>query len=102
MHGCCVIPHDAHSTREAVAACRLYLRAFDAEFIAAARTDVPALLAEVQRLQDAVERVRALAEGWRYKGEFGWGAWHGPDESGLALDDAATKILRALDGADDE
>ena len=34
--------------------------AADAEFIAAARTDVPALLAEVRRLQDAVERVRAL------------------------------------------
>ena len=32
----------------------------DAEFIAASRTDVPALLAEVRRLQAAVERVRAL------------------------------------------
>ena len=32
----------------------------DADFIAAARTDVPALLAEVRRLQDAAERVRAL------------------------------------------
>ena len=63
---------------------------------------IRALAAEVRRLQAAVERVRALAEGWRYKGEFGWGAWHGPDESGLALDDAACKILRALDGADDE
>ena len=53
----------------------------------------------------AVERVRALAEDWRYKGEFGWGAWqegYGPDQEGLALDDAATKILCALDGADDE
>ena len=34
--------------------------AADAEFIAAARNDVPALLAEVRRLQDAVERVREL------------------------------------------
>ena len=34
--------------------------AADAEFIAAARTDVPALLAEVRRLQAAVERVREL------------------------------------------
>ena len=33
-------------------------RQADAEFIAAARTDVPALLAEVRRLQAAVERVR--------------------------------------------
>ena len=33
-------------------------RQADAEFIAAARTDVPDLLAEVRRLQAAVERVR--------------------------------------------
>ena len=59
-----------------------------------------ALVSERDRLAAAAERVRALAEDWRYKGEFGWGAWqegHGPDESGLALDDAACKILRALD-----
>lgn len=31
----------------------------DAEFIAAARTDVPALLAEIERLRAEVERVRA-------------------------------------------
>ena len=35
-------------------------RQADAEFIAEARTDVPALLAEVRRLQAAVERVREL------------------------------------------
>ena len=35
-------------------------RETDAEFIAHARTDVPALLVEVRRLQAAVERVRAL------------------------------------------
>ena len=64
--GCCVIPHDAHSTREAVAVCRLYLRAFDAEFIAHARTDVPRLVAEAKRLQAAVERVRELHAGKAY------------------------------------
>jgi len=32
----------------------------DAEFIAHARTDIPALLAEVRRLQAAADRVRAL------------------------------------------
>ena len=34
----------------------------------------------------ALARVRALAEKWRYKGEFGWGAWqegHGPRPGGL-------------------
>lgn len=56
-----------------------------------------------QALAAAVKRVRALAEDWRYKGEFGWGAWqegHGPDEAGQALDDAACKIIRALGGTD--
>jgi hypothetical protein len=34
----------------------------DAEFIAHARTDVPALLAEVKRLREQVERMRGLLE----------------------------------------
>ena len=40
--------------------------AADAEFIAAARTDVPALLAEVRRLQDAAQAiaVKAWDEGY--------------------------------------
>jgi hypothetical protein len=44
-----------------------------AEFIAHARTDVPALLDELDRAHAALARVKALAEKWRYKGEFGWG-----------------------------
>ena len=70
-----------------------------------------AYIGQLQRSADdaldaaaAIERVRVLADGWRYKGEFGWGAWqegYGPDEHGLLLDDAACKVLRALDGADD-
>ena len=59
---------------------------------------------ERDRLAAAAERVRALADGWRYKGEFGWGAWqegYGPDEHGELLDYAACEIIRALDGADD-
>ena len=58
------------------------------------------LRAQVER----VERVRALAEEWRYKGEFGWGAWqegHGPDHEGWVLDGCASDIRRALDGTDD-
>lgn len=43
--GNCVIPHDAASTREAVATTRLYHQIGDAEFIAAARAFVPKALA---------------------------------------------------------
>ena len=46
--GNCVIPHDARSTREAVCVTRPYRALFDAEFIAHARTDLPALLAAVE------------------------------------------------------
>ena len=75
-------------------------RAANMAFIAAAREDVPWLVSEVARLtaelaevkrtytpcdldllteRDAlaaqVARVEALAEDWRYKGQFGWGPW---------------------------
>lgn len=56
---------------------------------------------EVHNAQARLDKVRALAEKWRYKGEFGWGAWqegHGPDPEGAALDHAATELLRAIDG----
>lgn len=48
-----------------------------------------------------VARVEALAESWRYKGEFGWGPWQtgeGPDQEGIILDGCAEQIRRALDG----
>lgn len=49
---------------------------FDADFIAHARTDVPALVAEVVRLQGIIDRVRELAtlNGQRPDGrsEQGW------------------------------
>jgi len=47
-----------------------------------------------------IERVWALAETWRYKGEFGWGPWqegYGPDQEGCALDCAASEIRAALE-----
>jgi hypothetical protein len=75
----------------------------DAEFIAHARTDVPALLALVREQQDKLEKVEALAEKWRYKGEFGWGAWqegHGPDPEGYVLDSVAGEIRAALTATD--
>lgn len=82
----------------------------DAEFIAAAREDVPWLLAEVERLtaeRDAlaakVARVEALAEEWRYKGQFGWGAWQlgeGPDPEGYVMDHCASALRDALAGSE--
>lgn len=56
-----------------------------------------------QAVTGALARVMALAESWRYKGEFGWGAWqegHGPDETGQALDYAANLIRQAIEADD--
>ncbi|AOQ28534.1 hypothetical protein I5H99_gp081 [Mycobacterium phage WillSterrel] len=65
--GNCVIPHDAESTREAVATTHLYHQRADAEFIAQARTLVPELVAEVEHLRprviETVEQVDALPTG---------------------------------------
>ena len=41
----------------------------DAQFIAHARTDVPALLAMVRERDAALERVRELAHAWESRGE---------------------------------
>ena len=54
--GNCVIPHDAHSTREAVAVTRLFRQQADAEFIAAARTDVPARVDALIRVLEMCDR----------------------------------------------
>ncbi len=54
------------------------------------------------KLFAAIEAVEALAEEWRYKGEFGWGAWQegqGPDPEGAALDHASSAIRAALAAA---
>ena len=65
------------------------------------RREHQCLRAEVERLRAMEGRVRALAESWRYKGEFGWGAWqegHGPDAEGRVLDSAASELLKAVAG----
>ena len=117
----------------------------DAEFIAAAREDVPWLVERVERLErwkaealgiidyrgeqqqraederdnalaevarltaerDAlaaqVTRVESLAEDWRYKGPFGWGAWQigeGPDPEGYVMDHCASALRAALAGSE--
>lgn len=59
--------------------------AADVEFITHARTDVPALVAEVERLRAVVDRVEALAEYYR-SGRHGMQMWV----------DAASGIRRAL------
>lgn len=54
-------------------------------------------------LQARLDAVRALAEEWRYKGEFGWGAWQegeGPDIEGQILDGASSVLRRTLDGSE--
>lgn len=66
--------------------------AINAEFIAAARSLIPELVA-------ALEKVKALAEEWRYKGEFGWGPWQtgdGPDQEGWILDSASAQLRLAM------
>jgi hypothetical protein len=73
--------------------------------IASLTDDVEAVRIESEqrrrKWQDAervIANVRALADEWRYKGEFGWGPWQtgeGPDHEGEVLDRAST-ALRAL------
>lgn len=66
-----------------------------------ARSVAVGLQGEVERLTATLSRVEAIAQRWRYKGEFGWGPWQegdGPDLEGSVLDGAATDLLRALAG----
>ena len=55
LHRDCVVPHDARSTREAVAQTRLLRAAGDAALIADARTSLP-------RALDALEAAQGLAK----------------------------------------
>lgn len=58
--GNCVLPPGYRSTREAVAGTRLWRAQADAEFIAAARADVPWLLEQVERRDMALKAVLEL------------------------------------------
>lgn len=58
-----------------------------------------ALIEAAPKLLAALQAVEALAEQWRYKGEFGGGAWQegeGPDQEGCVLDDVAAAIKAAV------
>ena len=49
-----------------------------------------------------VEAVLGLADGWRYKGEHGWGPWqegYGPDPEGYVLDQASADLRAAVAAA---
>lgn len=60
----CVIPHDAHSTREALALVRGYYATADAEFIAHAREDIPFLLDQLEQLYTWHGLMRILDRHW--------------------------------------
>jgi hypothetical protein len=63
---------------------------------------VLALLDALDAAEARIAAVEALAEAWRYKGEFGWGPWQtgeGPDPEGQILDDAAATLRAALSSA---
>jgi hypothetical protein len=67
-----------------------------------ARADAVALVGwgtDLVRLLAAVDAALALAEQWRYKGEFDWGTWQageGPDFEGHVLNRAAAELRRAV------
>lgn len=68
-----------------------------------AEAEVARLTAERDALAAQVARVEKLAEEWRYKGEFGWGAWQlgeGPDPEGYVMDHCASALRDALAGSD--
>lgn len=63
------------------------------------RSDRLALAVRLAESEAIIERVRGLAERWRYKGESGWGAWqegNGPDQEGWYLDQCAADLRVAL------
>jgi len=66
-----------------------------------ALAEVARLTAERDALAAQVTRVESLAEDWRYKGQFGWGAWQigeGPDPEGYVMDHCASALRAALAG----
>ena len=69
----------------------------------AAQAEVARLTAERDALAAQVARVEALVEEWRYKGQFGWGAWQlgeGPDPEGYVMDHCAFALRDALTGSE--
>ncbi len=76
-----------------------------AELAEVKRTYTPCdldLLTERDALAAQVARVEALAEDWRYKGQFGWGPWQigeGPDPEGYVMDHCASALRAALSGS---
>ena len=67
--GDCVIPHDAQSTREAVAVCRLSYRGADARLIAESRTRLPQAVAALKTVMDLHRPLRDARDWSRRCGE---------------------------------
>jgi len=68
-----------------------------------AAAEVERLTAERDALAAQVARVEALAEDWRYKGQFGWGPWQigeGPDPEGYVMDHCASALRAVLAGSE--
>ena len=84
--GDCVIPHDAQSTREAVAVCRLSYRGADARLIAESRTRVP----------QAVAALRAVMDTHRPARDYGGTACAGCEQSYPCL--TVLEVEAALEG----
>ena len=85
LHRDCVVPHDARSTREAVAQTRLLRAAGDAALIADARTSLP-------RALDALEAVLAPHQMHEVPGGQRWCLHCGGDWPCPTVDAAETAL----------
>lgn len=91
--GDCVIPHDAQSTREAVAVTRLFHRTADANAIADAHNMLHRALSALEAVNAQIDRMEADAN------TYGDG---GHDLACDALFDYAMTLRQAIEGAINE
>lgn len=85
--------------RRALEAALPHLLSHEREETRLAHLDAVVNVETVGTLQAKLDRIAALAEEWRYKGEYGWGAWqegHGPDPEGYVLDYVAGQLRVAI------
>lgn len=73
----------------------------DAEFIAHARTDIPALLARVRELEAAMQRVRNAVAGDPTSVARAGAVMHGPHPDGVDVTEAADILAEAVIAVDD-
>ncbi|WP_205879611.1 hypothetical protein [Mycobacterium paragordonae] len=97
--GNCVIPHDAQSTREAVCTTHLYYQVADAEFIAAARTLVPALAAELEAARAEAAQWKSL---WQQNTENAAEAMRERDEARAEVERLKSRPIANIELSDEE